>query len=55
VEHVLAAAGQADTRFDPWWLYYRGSGRDAEAAYGEFASRMKQIPLGTADMWSVRK
>lgn len=55
VEHVLAAAGQADARFDPWWLYYRGSGRNAEAAYGEFASRMKQIPLGTADMWSVRK
>lgn len=53
LERVFASA--VDTRRDdPWWRYFRGSGRDDEAARRAFVERARALPLPSPDAWRVR-
>ena len=53
LERVFAAA--VDTRRDdPWWRYFRCSGRDDEAARRRFVDRVRALPLPSPDAWRVR-
>jgi tetratricopeptide (TPR) repeat protein len=53
IERVLAAA--AESRFDPWWLYHRASGRHADTIYTAFARQMEQVSIGAADLWRTQR
>jgi tetratricopeptide (TPR) repeat protein len=53
LERVFASA--VDTRRDdPWWRYFRGSGRDDEAARRAFVDRVRALPLPSPDAWRER-
>ncbi|HJR59639.1 MAG TPA: tetratricopeptide repeat protein [Vicinamibacterales bacterium] len=55
IKRALEATDDPDERFDPWWIYYQGNGRHAEAMYAELAARMKQLMLQDDDIWRARR
>jgi tetratricopeptide (TPR) repeat protein len=54
-QRVLALPQKTDADVDPWWLYLRGQGRNADAVYSSFAGRMKQLSLEAAGLWKQRE
>jgi hypothetical protein len=44
---VLARTDESE-RLDPWWVYYRGSGRNEIDVYKAFAARVRSIRIGEA-------
>jgi cytochrome c-type biogenesis protein CcmH/NrfG len=55
IERVLSADHSAARHFDPWWMYHRASGRDAERIYAGFAARIKDVRLEPGRAWKERK
>jgi tetratricopeptide (TPR) repeat protein len=53
LERVFASAVDS-RRDDPWFDYFRASGRDDEAARRAFADRVRALPLPSPDAWRVR-
>jgi tetratricopeptide (TPR) repeat protein len=53
LERVFASAVD-NARDDPWWRYFRGTGRDEEAARRRFVDRVGALRLPGPDAWWVR-
>ena len=45
VDRVLRNSNDEAGRFDPWWLYHRCSGRDANVIYEEFSKRGRKLTM----------
>ena len=54
IDKVLADEGASPRRFDPWWVYNRGSGRDVEIIYPAFTRRIEQLPAIDVANWRKR-
>jgi hypothetical protein len=55
IERVLAADSDSDRHFDPWWMYHRASGRDAEPIYEKLAARIRAVRLELGQTWKATK
>ena len=54
IDRVLTAEGPSPNRFDPGWVYHRGSGRDVETIYPAFTQRIQQLPAIDLANWRTR-
>jgi tetratricopeptide (TPR) repeat protein len=55
IERVLSADIGSDSHFDPWWMYHRASGRDAEPIYRKLAATIQAVRLEPGHAWKARK
>lgn len=54
VERLLAETKAPPEPSDPWWIYSRGRGRDAESIYAAFSARVDALPAASTKTWRKR-
>ena len=54
LERALAPVEAAMDRFDPWWVYLRGHGRNLDSVHEIFAARIQALPAVDPDRWRER-
>jgi tetratricopeptide (TPR) repeat protein len=54
LDRALAPGNAAMDRFDPWWVYLRGEGRNIDSVHELFAARIQALPEVEPDRWRGR-